>query len=852
MKRRGPGKARGAVEKRRSCPEWSPVVRWALAVVLVAAPALSQPISPLGNDFQVNSYTTSDQRLPALAVEEDGDFVVVWQSQDQDGDAYGLFGQRYDSAGSPSGGEFSINGSIAGDQSRASLALFESGEFVVVWDSTSSPADDVDNRSILARRFASDGSPLGAEFQVNVLTTGAQLRPAVASQPGGEFVVVWESVGSSGTDSSDYSIQGRRFDSAGSAQGGEFQVNEITTGRQVDASVATSADGAFVVTWANAAGTDGDGRSIAGRRLASDGGFMGAEFQVNVYTTGEQLAPAVASTDAGAFLVTWQGPRPNGEGDEIVGRRFDADGVALGVEFRVNSHTTGEQAAPSVRREDGGLFVVAWQSASSTGSDSDGASLQGRVVSAGGNPLDADFQLNTYTTQYQTGPSVGVSSDGTFVVAWSNFENIGLQVVDGSSTLGTADDRSVRARRLGLTAADLSLPEGQGAVAGETVEVPVVLGTQGLDLASVAFSIDYDENCLSFDASDVDMDGVPDALAFDLPGAFDISAFHDAGDTDGEIDLVVADVPPEVTLADGVLVGITFDVNCTPPLGGSIIAPMAFADDPAASFGDLSAESVAGRVHGGSLFVVPGPRGDCNGDGFVDAPDVSAVGLELFDADGTFWLDTPGSSFEGSPGGCDANGDTAVDAGDVACVVRRIFSASCDGEPGLARPRLELPADLLVSPDDTVSYPLSFAGNGQAISTVALSFDIDTTRLVFDPTDADLDGIPDSVRFLGTAASVRSVVYDPADLDGELDLLITDLSATPVTLADGTLLEIDFGVPGGEPILSQGLTFGADPGATFGDDQGRRVDGDSEVVVLILFTDGFESGDVSAWATSVP
>jgi hypothetical protein len=54
-------------------------------------------------------------------------------------------------------------------------------------------------------------SALADEPQVNAYTTGEQLSPAVAVDGAGNFVVVWESYGSGGTDTDYSSIQARRF-----------------------------------------------------------------------------------------------------------------------------------------------------------------------------------------------------------------------------------------------------------------------------------------------------------------------------------------------------------------------------------------------------------------------------------------------------------------------------------------------------------------------------------------------------------------------------------------------------------------------------------------------------------------
>src|SRR5262245_54391576 len=85
--------------------------------------------------------------------------------------------------------------------------------------------------------------PLGGDFAVNSYTTGNQERPAVAAGPAGDFVVAWASNGSTGTDTSSYSIQARRFDASAKPLGDQFQVNTDTAQRQTYPAVARNADG---------------------------------------------------------------------------------------------------------------------------------------------------------------------------------------------------------------------------------------------------------------------------------------------------------------------------------------------------------------------------------------------------------------------------------------------------------------------------------------------------------------------------------------------------------------------------------------------------------------------------------
>ena len=68
-------------------------------------------------------------------MDADGDFVVVWDSQYQDGSGYGVYGQRYNSSGSTVGSEFQVNAYTTGTQWNTSVAMDADGDFTVVWQS---------------------------------------------------------------------------------------------------------------------------------------------------------------------------------------------------------------------------------------------------------------------------------------------------------------------------------------------------------------------------------------------------------------------------------------------------------------------------------------------------------------------------------------------------------------------------------------------------------------------------------------------------------------------------------------------------------------------------------------------
>jgi len=236
----------------------------ALVVVLGAAGLLVAQGNPVGPEFRVNSYTTDVQFFPSVAYDSAGNFVVAWESYTQDGSDFGIFAQRYASSGVPLGGEFRVNTFTTSNQRFPSVASDSAGNFVVAWFSAD---QDGSGNGIFGQRYASNGAPVGAEFRINAYTTGHQFTPQVASDPAGNFVVVWYS---GGQDGFGYGVFGQRFASNGPPLGGEFQINTYTPYSQFVSSVASDSAGNFVVVWFSDF-QDGSGEGIFGRRYASTG-----------------------------------------------------------------------------------------------------------------------------------------------------------------------------------------------------------------------------------------------------------------------------------------------------------------------------------------------------------------------------------------------------------------------------------------------------------------------------------------------------------------------------------------------------------------------------------------------------
>ena len=428
---------------------FAPVADAPLLNVWVGFPSDSDltPQAINNTDIQVNTTTTdNEQQYPSVAALNDGGFVIVWSSQGEDGSGWGVFGQRYDANGNTIDGEFQVNTYTIGDQRWASVAALEDGGFVVAWTSRD---QDGSNDGIYAQRFDADGDPIqrsdgqggmvNDEFLVNTTTGNYQNSAHVTTLfSNGGFLVTWQSIGNDDFNNPDWGVFGRIFNpdgnpvpgynSSGELAGGEFQINSHVPNDQMSASAAGFADGSFVVVWQSGAqdGNDGQGgnaHGIYGQRYDDDGHLIGGEFAINTETALEQIYPSVATLETGGFVVAWA-TQAGGHDNfyDIAVRLFDANGDAVGDEFRVHGAFDFDRNYPTVVALDDGGFVITWSSHQEDGST---YGVFGQRFDSDGNMVGNEFLLNNTTDGFQiaetwaSGNTTAVLTDGTLVSAWS-------------------------------------------------------------------------------------------------------------------------------------------------------------------------------------------------------------------------------------------------------------------------------------------------------------------------------------------------------------------------------------------------------------------------------------------------
>ena len=212
----------------------------------------------LGAEFRVNDYLPDAQRVPSLAMDGAGNFLIAWQSYGQDGSDWGVYAKRYGASGAPLGGEMRVNVATAGYQFTPAAALLPGGGFAVAWQHN---LLDGNFNDIHLRRH--DGVSWSDVRVVNSVTDGSQNHPSIAADSQGNVVVAWHRA----LDGSMTEVFGQKFDSSGQPAGEEFQLNGYSNDAQGWASVAAQPGGRFVAAWSSM-GQDGDNDGVFARLFA--------------------------------------------------------------------------------------------------------------------------------------------------------------------------------------------------------------------------------------------------------------------------------------------------------------------------------------------------------------------------------------------------------------------------------------------------------------------------------------------------------------------------------------------------------------------------------------------------------
>jgi len=149
--------------------------------------------SPAGNAVQVTGDLNSRWYGPSVAVDRSGEFAITWAIGPM---PYDIVAQHFSPDGTPLSEPSAVNTCLKGNQGHPRIATNGEGQYLVVWDSENQDGSDC---GVFAQRYGRGGEILGAERLINTYVQGRQWYPRVAMGAGDKCVVVWISENQDGS-----------------------------------------------------------------------------------------------------------------------------------------------------------------------------------------------------------------------------------------------------------------------------------------------------------------------------------------------------------------------------------------------------------------------------------------------------------------------------------------------------------------------------------------------------------------------------------------------------------------------------------------------------------------------------
>lgn len=350
---------------------------------------------PLGDEFVVNTTTANRQVLPALAMNRAGDFIVAWDSLGQDRVSVDIYAQRFNADGSRRGGEFQVNDGKYDPAAHVGAAINDAGEFVIVWPErkTISVAVSTAKRATVnARIYAADGTPRGSQIELDSSIPTNYRVPVVGMLADGSFTAAWQSdltqalpLDTSPVVTAQNGILLERYSAAGKSLGAAVQVDQaaspltslpLLSGRQPfpdRPAIAVTPDGECIVAWSVTA-FDLTPMGTFARRYDAAGQPRGPLFQVGSGLSALST-PAVAIDATGKSTVIAHG---NGVFGEQISATDSSSRQPLTIvpTAEANAVVPNSTLNVGVATDALGRLIAVWQD---YGQDGDGRGIVARV-----------------------------------------------------------------------------------------------------------------------------------------------------------------------------------------------------------------------------------------------------------------------------------------------------------------------------------------------------------------------------------------------------------------------------------------------------------------------------------------
>lgn len=350
---------------------------------------------------------TANQYSPSIDMNRGGNFVIAWM--DRRNGNLDIFFQRFNSSGIIQGVNKKANDDTGTkDQMEASVAIDDNSYFVIVWQDSRNENDD-----IYFQRYSNIGTDLGVNTKVNDDTgTENQWYPSIAMDYSGNFIIAWQD-----NRNYDWDIYYQRYNIAEGKIGGNKKANNDSgTEWQTNPVIAMDGSSNFVIVWTDERNENDD---IYFQHYNSSGTAQGFNTKANNDPGKESQGYASLVLDnSGNFVIAWEDQRLSNL--DIYFQSYNKSGSVQGVNTKANDDSkSASQYSPSIAMDDNSNFVIAWNDSRNGNGDiyfqqyNNNGTLKGVNSKVNNDVGNAD----------QIAPTIVMDVNGNFVIVWEDYRN---------------------------------------------------------------------------------------------------------------------------------------------------------------------------------------------------------------------------------------------------------------------------------------------------------------------------------------------------------------------------------------------------------------------------------------------
>ncbi|MBD3218304.1 MAG: T9SS type A sorting domain-containing protein [candidate division Zixibacteria bacterium] len=281
-----------------------------------------------------------------------GNFLALWANT---GVRSEILVQAFDATGKTSGGNITVSDGLALGERFSPNAIFRTdGSVLVTFTDTRTALID-----IYAQILNSDFTLSSNNFKLTSGASGAhQNQSRIARMAGDDFGVLWTDM-----KNDDGDIYFQRGSGLGNPYGSNLKLNDDAgSSYQAEPSIGSATNGNVITAWVDGRSTgDLKGINIFGQLLDPNGQKAGVNFLVNddpAEIAVVQAEPACDISPSGKAVIAWR-DRRNGA-DDIYAQIYDPSGDPSGANFQVNQETI-PCSNPRIAMLNNDMFMIAWQ-----------------------------------------------------------------------------------------------------------------------------------------------------------------------------------------------------------------------------------------------------------------------------------------------------------------------------------------------------------------------------------------------------------------------------------------------------------------------------------------------------------